>query len=381
MRNDGAESENDPPESENPEVQYVWSRRYIDAPVLRDRDADSDSETGDLGVTDSGLEERLYYTTDANMNVTALLDTAGDAVERYLYDPYGNVTVLDADFSADADGKSDYANAILYCGYRFDTETGLYHVRWRVYHPTLGRWLQRDPAGYEDGTHLYAYVYNAPISLLDPSGLAVTIRGERVPASADQHFDGWQATDKFIQLNGEPGGNYSFDVSYEVTIPHKTPLGGGVTMSWTVSMDWACSDAYEVYVISGPDVSDYDRHGAPGDKFALPGIGWEAWVEMTDSQHKSHACTPSVNKGTWEEYQITTEWKEAYQLAVGIGPLSWGVVNVHEEKMAGRTFVLILNCCCLKFSEDYSSEFILDAEQGPFTSQYNMIPSYQQGGF
>ena len=138
MRNDGSDSENDPPESENPEVQYVWSRRYVDAPVLRDRDADADSETGDLGVTDSGLDQRLYYTTDANMNVTALLDTGGDAVERYLYDPYGNVTVLDADFSADAEGKSDYANAILYCGYYLDWETGLYHVRWRVQHPRLG---------------------------------------------------------------------------------------------------------------------------------------------------------------------------------------------------------------------------------------------------
>jgi len=87
---------------------------------------------GDLGKSGSGLDQRLYYTTDANMNVTALLDTAGDAVERYLYDPYGKVTVLDADWSVDADGESDYDNAILYCGYFFDSETGLYHVRRHV---------------------------------------------------------------------------------------------------------------------------------------------------------------------------------------------------------------------------------------------------------
>jgi len=141
-RNDGADSENDPPESENPEVQYVWSAPYIDAPVLRDRDAGAG---GDLGVTDSGLEERLYYTTDANMNVTALLDTGGDAVERYLYDPYGQVEVLDADFSADADGKSDYANAILFCGYYHDWETGLYHVRYRVLHPRIGHTSSAGP--------------------------------------------------------------------------------------------------------------------------------------------------------------------------------------------------------------------------------------------
>lgn len=67
-------------------MQYVWSLRYIDAPVLRDRDADGDSETGDLGVTDSGLEERLYYATDANMNVTLLVNTDGSVAERYVYD-------------------------------------------------------------------------------------------------------------------------------------------------------------------------------------------------------------------------------------------------------------------------------------------------------
>ena len=82
--------------------QYIWSPRYVDAPVLRDRDGDADPETGDLGVTDSGLDERLYYLNDANMNVTALVDTDGGVVERYVYDPYGRPTVLNG--ADDADG-------------------------------------------------------------------------------------------------------------------------------------------------------------------------------------------------------------------------------------------------------------------------------------
>jgi hypothetical protein len=45
----------------------VWSLAYIDALVLRDRDADADPETGDYG-----LEQRLYVQQDANWNVTAL---------------------------------------------------------------------------------------------------------------------------------------------------------------------------------------------------------------------------------------------------------------------------------------------------------------------
>jgi len=138
-------SENGAPDVADPQYQFVWSPRYIDAPVLRDRDADDDSETGDLGVTDSGLEERLYYTNDANMNVTALVGTDGTVVERYVYDPYGRVTTYDDDWSDEVTWANSKQNPIRYCGYYFDNETGLYHVRHRMYHATLGRWLQRDP--------------------------------------------------------------------------------------------------------------------------------------------------------------------------------------------------------------------------------------------
>ena len=37
----------------------------------------------------AGLDKRLYYLTDANMNVTALVNTSGQVVERYEYDPCG----------------------------------------------------------------------------------------------------------------------------------------------------------------------------------------------------------------------------------------------------------------------------------------------------
>ena len=115
--------------------------RHIDAPVVRFRDGNTDGDLEDEG------DDTLYYANDANMNVTALVDSGGNVVERYAYDPYGQPAVLDADWSADADGASDVGNDILYCGYRLDSETGLYHVRHRYLHPTFGRWLSRDPLG------------------------------------------------------------------------------------------------------------------------------------------------------------------------------------------------------------------------------------------
>ncbi len=57
-------------------------------------------------------------------------------------------------------------------GYRYDAETQNYYVRNRYYLPTLGRWLTRDPIGYQGGINLYAYVASSPVGNVDPAGLA-----------------------------------------------------------------------------------------------------------------------------------------------------------------------------------------------------------------
>jgi len=107
---------------------------------------------------------------DANFNVTALTDNTGAVIERYDYTPYGQVTILKPDFSNDADGVSDYEQNVLFAGYQYDAESGMYHVRRRSYHPMLGRWVQRDPLDYIDGAHVYEYVRSSPTFTTDPTG-------------------------------------------------------------------------------------------------------------------------------------------------------------------------------------------------------------------
>jgi RHS repeat-associated protein len=143
-------------------AQYVWSGRYVDAPVCRFRDT-----TGD-GVSD----ETLYYLTDAQMNVTALVDANGAVVERCLYDAYGSPTFCDANWTA-VTWSNSRKNEVLYCGYRYDPETGNYHVRNRVLAPGLGRWPQRDPTGFADGMNLYDYCRETPTGRRDWRGTTV----------------------------------------------------------------------------------------------------------------------------------------------------------------------------------------------------------------
>ncbi len=150
-------------------TQYVWSPVYIDALVERDRDAD--------GNQANGLEERLYAQQDANFNVTALIDTSGNVVERNIYDPFGAVTFLAPDWSTRS--TSSYSFTILNQGGRYEIVTGLYHFRHRDLHPTLGRWIQVDPLGFGAGdTNLYRYVENGPPGWLDPSGLQIGPGGQ-----------------------------------------------------------------------------------------------------------------------------------------------------------------------------------------------------------
>ncbi len=144
----------------DPLIAMVYHTHYIDAPAYRNYDANTD-----------GTSDEQYFSFDANFNVTALYDDSASVLERYEYDSYGQVTILDADFSTDGDGVSDYEQHHLFAGYRLDTESGLYEVRNRILHPTLGRWMQRDPLGYVDGGSLYEYVGSTPLFATDPLGL------------------------------------------------------------------------------------------------------------------------------------------------------------------------------------------------------------------
>lgn len=48
-----------------------------------------------------------------------------------------------------------------------------------TYHPTLGRWMQRDPVGYADSMGLYDYVGNSPADSADALGLLPYYPGGR----------------------------------------------------------------------------------------------------------------------------------------------------------------------------------------------------------
>jgi RHS repeat-associated protein len=134
---------------------YVWSPVYVDAMLLRDR---------------LDASERLWVQHDANFNVTAITDNSGNIVERFAYDPYGKVTVMNASWTPVS--GSAYGWQYLHQGGRLDATSGLHNFRHRDYSSQLSRWATPDPLLFSAGdTNLYRVVGNNRINRLDPSGL------------------------------------------------------------------------------------------------------------------------------------------------------------------------------------------------------------------
>jgi RHS repeat-associated protein len=92
--------------------------------------------------------------------------------ERYLYDPYGDVTITDASWNPRSGNTSSFGSRYLFQGGRLDTVTGWYDFRNRDLIPSEGRWAERDPLGLAAGDpNIYRFVGNDPINATDPSGL------------------------------------------------------------------------------------------------------------------------------------------------------------------------------------------------------------------
>jgi len=115
---------------------------------------------------------RYYYVTNLQGDVVAILDSTGAPVVQYTYDAWGKVLSITGTM-ADSIG---IINPLLYRGYIYDHDTGLYYLQSRYYNPEIGRFICADAfvsTGQDViGYNMFAYCGNNPTCRRDDAGEA-----------------------------------------------------------------------------------------------------------------------------------------------------------------------------------------------------------------
>jgi len=141
------------------EVNFTLSTPEMDSPLER-------------SPTTTGHETLL---TDHLQTALATIDDTGAVVRTTEYTAYGGIR-----------GGAD-PGTLGFAGARRDPKTGLYSLRNRWYDPQMGRFVSRDPEGFNGDLNVYAYAAGNPIGHVDPLGLqaiAVPARIIRFPPRA-----------------------------------------------------------------------------------------------------------------------------------------------------------------------------------------------------
>ena len=109
----------------------------------------------------------FYFLTDALGSVRDICRGSDGAVlQSYDYKENGEKTVtLDGGIS----NSKTWVGGLSVQDETADTDLYLMGHRW--YSPSLGRFLSRDPIGFDGGLSLYAYAENSPVTNVDPEGV------------------------------------------------------------------------------------------------------------------------------------------------------------------------------------------------------------------
>lgn len=119
-------------------------------------------------VTMNGVT--YHYITNLQGDVIEIRNASGGLVCYYTYDAWGNV-VSTVNYTGN---PLHTLNPLLYRGYVYDRDTGLYYLQSRYYNPTIGRFINADALVATGqgmlGNNMFTYCLNNPVAYSDSRG-------------------------------------------------------------------------------------------------------------------------------------------------------------------------------------------------------------------
>ena len=109
-----------------------------------------------------------FFRRNLQGDIISILNTAGQTVVSYEYDPWGNILAVTGSLASTLGAD----NPFRYRGYYYDTESCFYYLNSRYYDAKVCRFVNADciiSPGLT-GTNLFAYCGNNPITGYDPTG-------------------------------------------------------------------------------------------------------------------------------------------------------------------------------------------------------------------
>ncbi len=259
-------------------------------------------------------DSRLYFLQDANWDTTAVVgfnSTTGTwgVTQRYVYSPYGSITILSADWTTPPAGTQPVVNN-LYQGMTLDAVTGLYYERFRNYSPSLGTWISQDPLSYVNGANTYQFVGSNPVFSTDPQGMAqikIDVPLGKGIIEIGEAIKNVEELAKFLDkpLSYVPGVTYYAQVDWsnkgEPAITGEADIEGGKLCSAQLGL----SDSVEASVSVGAEENFGLIQGKLGIE-ATVSAEVSAWAKYS-SQHWTFGGSAQVG-GRVDLFGILSAW-------------------------------------------------------------------------
>lgn len=251
----------------------------------------------------SATQPAKYPRADGN-GTRVVFDGAGNAAQEIDYAPFGSLRRNTA-----APGEHGYWKYLFNEGDRL-ADFRMDQLGARMYEPTTGRFLQRDPlmlTGTSGRAHPYGFAWNDPITYADPSGLCTegdpncpqwTPPPEPIPGDEVTTHDIYFADEGSGPCCSHQAGYYGPEppdpaadlwkpIDYPETTFETHVIGGGdITLSdgrelstyewWTPTVDTLIiTDSYHSYAFSrdGVLLADLGQPGLRGEDPFLAGVG------------------------------------------------------------------------------------------------------------